>query len=182
MELPPAARQQLLQPVPEESIKAPLNHTLESLKEQLKKAPAPRIYLEISDRLNKEGKGLEALETLKEGIEKFPRNVPLLVTLGKIYFERKELDKCIEIFSQVLKLDRENTIAIKYLAMAYEEKKDYVEAIKKYKFLRVFFPQDEQLQKKIEDMEILANPPLSLKEKKLLKLNKFLDKIKKRKI
>lgn len=159
-----------------------MNQTLESLKEQLKKAPTPRIYLEICDRLSKEGKDLETLETLKEGLEKFPRNVPLLVTLGKFYFEKKDFDSCIEIFSQVLKLDRENTIAIKFIAMAYEEKKDYVEAIKKYKFLRVFFPQDEELQKKIEDMEILANPPLTSKEKKLLKLNKILDKIKKRKI
>lgn len=182
MEHPPAVRQQRLQPVLKEKFKDKLSQTLEALKEQLKKAQTPRIYLEVADRLNKEGNALEALITLKEGIEKFPRNVPLLVTLGKIYFERKEFDNCIEVFSQVLKLDRENTIAIKFLAMAYEGKKDYVEAIKKYKFLRVFFPQDEELQKKIDDMEILANPPLTSKEKKLLKLNKILDKIKKRKI
>lgn len=180
MELLPAVQLPQLQLVHKEGLEKKLNQTLESLKEQLKKAPSPRLYLEIFDKLKKEENLLEGINVLKEGIEKFPRYVPLLVALGRAYFEIKDFGNAINIFSSVLEIDRENTIAIRSLAMCYEEKRDYVEAIKKYKFLRVFFPQDEELQKKIDDMEILANPPLTPKEKKLLKFKKILDKINKR--
>jgi tetratricopeptide (TPR) repeat protein len=153
-----------------------LSKITENTKEQLEKAPSPRLYLEIFEKLKKEN-SKEAINVLNEGIKKFPRYVPLLISLGKQYFEMKDWDNAIKIFNEVLKIDKENTIAIKFLANSYEEKKEYVEAIKKYKFLRVFFPQDEELQKKIEELDVLANPPLSSKEKKILKYKKILSKL-----
>ncbi len=159
-----------------------MNQIPDSLKDQEKKVSSPRFYLELMEKLKKENNIKEAINLLNEGIEKFPKYIPLLVSLGKLYFEMKEWDKAIKTFYEVLKIDKENTIAIKFLANSFEEKKDYVEAIKKYKFLRVFFPQDEELQKKIEELEILANPPLSSREKKILKLRKILNKINKRQI
>lgn len=156
-----------------------MNQIIGSLKEQIKKAPSPRLYLELSELLKKENEIEEAIEVLKEGIKKYQRYIPLFVNLGKIYFENKDWENAINVFNEVIKIDRENTISIKCLAIAYEEKKDYVEAIKKYKFLRVFLPQDEELKKKIEELEILANPPLPPKEKKILKFKKILGKINK---
>lgn len=154
-----------------------MNQIIESLKEQIKNAPSPRLYLELSEKLKKENLFEDAISSLSQGIQKFPKYVPLLISLGKLYFEKKDLDNAIKVFSDVLKIDKENTIAIKSLAMSYEEKKNYVEAIKKYKFLKVFFAQDEELQKKIDELEVLANPPLSPKEKKILKFKKILSKI-----
>lgn len=156
-----------------------MNQIIDSIKDQTKKVSSPRIYLELLEKLRKENNIKEAVNLLNEGIEKFPKYIPLLVSLGKLYFELKEWDNAIKTFYEVLKIDKENTIAIKFLANSFEEKKDYVEAIKKYKFLRVFFPQDEELQKKIEELEILANPPLTPREKKIQKLKKFLIKINK---
>lgn len=157
-----------------------MNQIIETLKEQIKKAPSPRIYLELSEKLKKEDNLEEALNVLNEGIQKFSRYVPLLISLGKLYIEKKDWDNAIKIFSDVLKIDRENTISIRSLAISYEEKKDFVEAIKKYKFLRIFLPQDEELQKKIDELEILANPPLSPKEKKIMRFKKILNRINKR--
>lgn len=157
-----------------------MNQIKENLKEQIKKAPSPRLYLELSEALRKDNEIEEAIKILKEGMNKYQRYIPLFINLGKIYFENKDWENAINVFNEVIKIDRENTISIKCLAIAYEEKKDYVEAIKKYKFLRVFLPQDEELKRKIDELEILANPPLSPKEKKILKFKKILGKINKR--
>ncbi len=157
-----------------------LDQTKDNLKEQNERAPSQRYFLEEAEKLRKENRLEDAMNILKEGLKNFPQYLPLKVSLGKLYLETKNWEKSIEIFNEVIQRDKENTIAIRSLAVAYEEKGDFLEAIKKYKFLRVFFPQDEGLQNKIKELELILNPPITKKELKIQKFKKFLNKINKR--
>lgn len=141
---------------------------------------SPHFVLETAEKLKKEGKYKEAASLLEEALKKFKNYIPIMVSLAKSYIKINKKEDAIRLFNEVLRIDKENIVAIKELAYLYEEKGDYLEAIKKYKFLRVFFSKDEELKRKIEELEILANPPLSPKEKKILKFKKILSKIEKR--
>lgn len=69
--------------------------------------------------------------------------------------------------------DPENIIAIRVLAQSWEAMGEKVEAIKKFKLLRIFLPGDEDLLVKIGALELELNPPATPKERKLKRLEAF---------
>lgn len=143
------------------------------MREQLKKTPSPRLYLQLADELRAAGRGQESIVVLREGVEKFPRYLSSRINLGKTLYAERAYLEAVEVMQRVLEEDPENIIAIRVLAQSWEAMGEKVEAIKKFKLLRIFLPGDEDLLAKIEALEQELNPPATPKERKLKRLEAF---------
>ena len=150
---------------------------IEALREQIKKAPSPRLYFQLAEDLRAAGNVQESIDVLKEGVARFPRYLSARISLGRALLSVRNHREAAEIMKAVLEEDPENVIAIRALAQAYEAMGQKVEAIKKYKLLRIFTPDDEELQGKIESLDQDLNPPATLKERKIKRLEAFLHKM-----
>ncbi len=151
--------------------------SIEALREQLKKAPSPRLYFQLAEDLRAAGNIEESVAVLKEGVARFPRYLSTRISLGKALLMVQNNREAVEVMKGVLEEDPENVIAIRTLAQAYEGQGEKVEAIKKFKLLRIFTPDDEDLLAKINALEQELNPPATPKERKIRRLEAFLRKM-----
>jgi len=152
--------------------------TIESLQEQLKHAPSPRLYSQLAEELRAAGRVDEGIAVLREGAGKFPRYLSARVALGKALFATGGFGECVEVMKGILTEDPENVVAIRTLAQAHEGLGDKLEAIKKYKLLRIFVPDDEELQERIDALDLELNPPAGPTERALARLRALLGKMK----
>jgi predicted Zn-dependent protease len=151
--------------------------TIEALQEQLKRAPSPRLYAQLADELKAADRVEESIAVLREGAAKFPRYLSARVALGRALFGTGAFGECVEVMKAVLAEDPENVVAIRTLAQAYEAQGERVEAIKKYKLLRIFVPDDEDLQARIAALDLELNPPANPRERRLRRLRDLLGKM-----
>lgn len=151
--------------------------TIESLQEQLKHAPSPRLYSQLAEEFRAAGRIDEGIAVLRDGAARFPRYLSARVALGKALFGTGAFGECVEVMKGILTEDPENVIAIRTLAQAYEGLGERLEAIKKYKLLRIFVPDDEDLQARIAALDLELNPPAGPGERALARLRALLGKM-----
>ena len=151
--------------------------TIESLQEQIKHAPSPRLYSQLAEELRAADRMEEGIAVLREGAARFPRYLSARVALGKALFATGAFGECVELMKGILNEDPENVVAIRTLAQACEAMGQRVEAIKKYKLLRIFVPDDEDLQERIAALDLELNPPASPRERVLARLRALLGKM-----
>jgi predicted Zn-dependent protease len=143
----------------------------------LKRAPSPRLYSQLAEELRLADRTGESIAVLREGAERFPRYLSARVALGRALLGSGSHAECAETMRGVLAEDPENVVAIRTLAQAYEALGDKVEAIKKYKLLRIFVPDDEDLQARIAVIDLELNPPITPRERLLGRLRGLLGKM-----
>jgi tetratricopeptide (TPR) repeat protein len=100
------------------------------LKRALTKNPknAASIYKQLSDVADKQGLRDQAEAYIQEAIKLKPSSVSYHATLGEFYMERRSeggrLDKAIDEFKTVMKLDRYEVIGYQRIGIAYAAKGD----------------------------------------------------------
>jgi len=88
-----------------------LNHLIE----RFKRASDSRLFAPLADAYRKNGDIDAAVALLESGIERFPAYASARVILGKCYYDKGATERAKEEFLNVLKLDGENMVALKYL-------------------------------------------------------------------
>src|SRR5664279_2751687 len=109
---------------------------LEELKRLLQKDPTSRQFLALAEEYRRHGKYRDAVITLERGLQMHSTSVAAHVALGRTYQQLDRLEDAIRAFTNALRLDRENLVAIRQLAEVYLAKGDKIEAIKKLKLYR----------------------------------------------
>jgi predicted regulator of Ras-like GTPase activity (Roadblock/LC7/MglB family)/tetratricopeptide (TPR) repeat protein len=109
---------------------------LEELKRLLQRDPTSRQFLALAEEYRRHGKYRDAVITLERGLAMHQTSVAGHVALGKTYQQLDRLEDAIRAFTNALRIDRENLVAIRQLAEVYLARGDKVEAIKKLKLYR----------------------------------------------
>lgn len=77
------------------------------------------IYLHLGQVYQRLDQPLAAIETYKQGLEKFPDNVSLLVAIGRMYEGMGDMEQSISFYKQVLKVDSMHIESIACIATHY---------------------------------------------------------------
>lgn len=126
---------------------------LEELKRLLQKDPTSRQFLALAEEYRRHGKYRDAVITLERGLQMHSTSVAAFVSLGKTYQQLDRLEDAIRAFTNALRIDRENLVAIRQLAEVYLAKGDKVEAIKKLKLYRGLKAGDRDVTEIIQRLE-----------------------------
>src|ERR1035437_9619756 len=110
---------------------------LEELKRLLQKDPTSRQFLPLAEEYRRHAKYRDAVITLERGLQMYSTSVAGHVALGRTYQQLDRLDDAIRAFTNALRIDRENLVAIRPLAQVYLAKGERVEAIKKLKLFQI---------------------------------------------
>jgi len=126
---------------------------LEELKRLLQKDPTSRQFLALAEEYRRHGKYRDAVITLERGLQLHSTSVAAHVALGRTYQQLDRLEDAIRAFTNALRLDRENLVAIRQLAEVYLAKGDKIEAIKKLKLYRGLKAGDRDVNDIIQKLE-----------------------------
>jgi len=127
----------------------------ETLKLQKKydNEPNSRVFVRLADSYLKDNLEIVALEIALAGVEKHPKYIQGLIVLAKCYDKCGNINKSIETFDMVLKIDPENFFVLKNAGKNYYEIGNKIKALELYKTLFDLSPFDDKLQVKIEQIE-----------------------------
>jgi len=126
---------------------------LEELKRLLQKDPTSRQFLALAEEYRRHAKYRDAVITLERGLQMHTTSVAAHVALGRSYQQLDRLDDAIRAFTNALRLDRENLVAIRHMAEVYLARGDKVEAIKKFKLYRGLNAGDRDVNETIQKLE-----------------------------
>lgn len=126
---------------------------LEELKRLLQKDPTSRQFLPLAEEYRRHGKYRDAVITLERGLQMHATSVAAHVALGRTYQQLDRLEDAIRAFTNALRLDRENLVAIRQLAEVYLARGDKIEAIKKLKLYRGLKAGDRDVNEIIQKLE-----------------------------
>jgi predicted regulator of Ras-like GTPase activity (Roadblock/LC7/MglB family)/tetratricopeptide (TPR) repeat protein len=126
---------------------------LEELKRLLQKDPTSRQFLALAEEYRRHGKYRDAVITLERGLQMHSTSVAAYVALGRTYQQLDRLEDAIRAFTNALRIDRENLVAIRQLAEVYLARGDKVEAIKKLKLYRGLKAGDRDVTEIIQRLE-----------------------------
>ena len=126
---------------------------LEELKRLLQKDPTSRQFLALAEEYRRHGKYRDAVITLERGLQMHSTSVAAHVALGKTYQQLDRLEDAIRAFTNALRIDRENLVAIRQLAEVYLARGDKIEAIKKLKLYRGLKAGDRDVNDIIQRLE-----------------------------
>jgi tetratricopeptide (TPR) repeat protein len=119
---------------------------IEKLREKVEKDPSSTLFVPLADEYRKAGQMDEAINVLKEGIERQPGYMSARVALGKIYLEKDMTSEAKEEFEKVVVEIPDNLFAQKKLAEIYMDLGEKGKAITQYKMVLELNPLDEEAQ------------------------------------
>jgi tetratricopeptide (TPR) repeat protein len=88
---------------------------LDELFERYRRAPTSYVFVPLADACRKMGRIDEALEICENGVRRHPEYPSGHVVRGKCLYDKGQRGAAREAFSQVLRLDEDNLVALKYL-------------------------------------------------------------------
>ena len=132
---------------------------MEELKRILQRDPTSRQFLALAEEYRRHGKLRDAIITLERGLALHSSAVAAHVALGKIYQQLDRFEDAIRSFTNALRIDRENLVAIRQLAEVYLARGDRLEAVKKLKLYRGLKPGERDVNDLIQRLETELAPP-----------------------
>ncbi|MBN2036112.1 MAG: tetratricopeptide repeat protein, partial [Chitinispirillaceae bacterium] len=90
--------------------------TEKMLEERLQQNPDSLAFSRLADIHRKAGNISRAIALCTKGVEQHPAYVTGRIILGRCYLEQEDLDKAVDAFTTVCRIDRRNIVAIKMLA------------------------------------------------------------------
>lgn len=96
------------------------------------------------------GSGDQAILDLQELIGENPQEPEYLFQLGRIYYNRNELEKAVAQFQKVLEVAPNHSNAHYSLGIAYEKEGKISEALKEFERVLGLNPNNQEVQKKLE--------------------------------
>jgi tetratricopeptide (TPR) repeat protein len=137
----------------------PPTSRLEELKRILQRDPTSRQFLALAEEYRRHGKLRDAIITLERGLAVHASAVAAHVALGRIYQQLDRFDDAIRSFTNALRIDRENLVAIRQLAEVHLARGDRLEALKRLKLFRGLNPGDRDVDELILRLESELAPP-----------------------
>ena len=143
---------------------------LEALFRKYENAPDSYVFAPLADAYRKSGMLEEALEICKKGLRKHPLYPSGKVVLGKCYFDFGEVDEAESSFEEVLGLDAQNLVALKYLGMIQAGRGDLDAARGHFKRILAIDPENREIASMLEDLQVAEDtgvtpPRRSVKDK-----------------
>lgn len=93
----------------------------EALRKSLALQPTPETATLLFATLNSQGRAQEGLASLEEWAGKMPKSTGLMAILGQSYIARKETDKAIGVYEQMLAIAPDSVLALNNLAWLKRE-------------------------------------------------------------
>ncbi len=123
---------------------------LERLKERVQKDPSSRLFIPLADELRKAGMREEAVQVLRDGLERQPDYMSARVALGKLYLEEDNLEGAIAEFRRVADAIPDNLFAQRKLAEIHLRLGDLEDAKKAFEIVIRLNPMDLEAKKTLE--------------------------------
>ncbi|HUJ78943.1 MAG TPA: tetratricopeptide repeat protein [Nitrospiria bacterium] len=93
------------------------------LSAKLQKDPGSRLFVPLAEEYIKAEMLDEAVQVLTDGLKKHPEFHVARVTLGRIYFQQGKFAEARREFEEVVKVNPDNLIALRKLAVLYRQSK-----------------------------------------------------------
>ena len=129
-----------------------INLELEALFRKYESAPDSFVFAPLADAYRKAGMLDEAVEICRKGVRRHPGYPSGHVVQGKCYFDIGDLDLAAEAFNNVLELDSNNLVALKFLGMIEAGYGDLRKAGEYFKHILVLDPENRQIRSMLEDV------------------------------
>lgn len=136
-----------------------LSPRIEELQEKLSKEPKSRIFLQLAEEYRKSGMPEEAITVCQEGLKHHPSYISAKVTLGKAYLDLKKVDEALHIFEDVIEQAPDNLMANRNLGDIFYMKGYADEALKHYKVINMFNPNDKFVADRIKELSAQMAEP-----------------------
>jgi len=104
--------------------------------------PGERWFLPLGAALRDSGRTKEALVVIRQGLSRDPECLAGWVVLGQCYLALDELAAATRVLSSVLRRDRENTVALRALAIIHARRGERDQAATHYRALLKLVPRD----------------------------------------
>ena len=147
--------------------------------------PSSKIFAPLAESYRKIGLIDEAIEICKEGLNIHPDFTGGKVALARAYFDKKLFLNVRSVLSPVLDEIADNLIAQKLFAEASLQLGHFEDALRSYKLLLFYYPQDEEVAQMVEELEtahyesggLVKKNTRPEKLRKLIKLQQLLNKV-----
>ena len=121
------------------------NRELEELFERYRQAPDSYVFVMLADSCRKLGRFEEALAICEEGMEKHPDYASGQVVSGKCLYDLDRHDDARAAFQEVLRIDHNNLVALKFLGMIDAESGDLESARAHFQRILVLDPDNKEI-------------------------------------
>jgi tetratricopeptide (TPR) repeat protein len=147
---------------------------IERLKERVDKDPNSKLFVPLAEEYKKIGMLDEAIETLSEGLKRYPSYMSAHVSLGKIYLDKGMLDEASAEFEKVVNTIPDNLYAHRKLAEIYRELSLKEKAIEEFKKVIKLNPLDWDAEKSLATLvgEVPVQPDVTETVKGILETEK----------
>jgi tetratricopeptide (TPR) repeat protein len=151
---------------------------LEKLFQRLVNEPDSKVFAPLADSCRKIGHLEEALYFCQDGVARHPEYASGQVVLGKCYFDMGDEENAKTAFQEVLSLDENNLVALKYLGMILVEQGDQRAAMEHFKHILALDPENLEIRSKLESLqetEAADSEPVSEEDEEIVLLDEVLD-------
>ncbi len=118
--------------------------------------PSSRVFAPLTEAYRKAGLVDEAIQIAREGLEHHPRFMGGKVALARALFDKKLYQDVIEELSPMVNDVPDNLIAQRLLAESYLFQGRLAESLSSYKILLFFAPNDSEVAKMVQELEVQA--------------------------
>lgn len=128
----------------------------------LAKDSKSRAFAPLAEAYRKAGRLAEAVEVAERGLKHNPGYTGGLVVLGRILYEKNELERSLEILQQAVKDAPDNYMAQKFLGRVSLDKGDIPEAVQALDAANMLSPDDQEVAGLLEEARKKATKPTAL--------------------
>ena len=115
--------------------------------------PDGRVFAPLADAYRRQGDLVQALELLRDGLDRHPDFAPALVVAGWVRRDRGEADAAREAFGAALELDDENAEALRGIGELAAARGDRAAALESFQRLIDLEPDDLEVVARLREIE-----------------------------
>jgi len=130
-----------------------LHTEIERYRKSLEENPGSRLFAALADAMRRSGDINGAISVAEDGLKRHPRYMGGMVVLGQAYADSRQYDRAKELFLQVVRMNPENIVAQRALAVIYEEIGDSFNAMRTYAILNILDPSDKKVRSRLQELE-----------------------------
>jgi tetratricopeptide (TPR) repeat protein len=130
-----------------------LSPNIAKLLEKVQKDPHSRLFVPLADEYVKSGLLEEAAQVLTDGLTRHPDFLGAKVELGKVYFQQGKLPEARMELEAVVKVNADNFIALRHLAVIYRRQKLWDRAKQYCETLLAANPKDSEMKQLLQEIE-----------------------------
>ncbi|UCG50979.1 MAG: tetratricopeptide repeat protein [Candidatus Latescibacterota bacterium] len=132
----------------------PGNHNLDDLFEKYRRAPDSYAFVPLADACRKIGRLEEALEICEQGVARHPNYASGYVVKGKCLYDQGDYETARQTFENVLGLDDNNLVALKFLGMIEADAGHFDVAQRYLERILAIDPENNEIKKILRDVEV----------------------------